>query len=65
MTYAGFGVILATMAAYARNRAEERTDNLGKQNTELLYAIGHILQKGAEECLRQAKEEPDAAEIVE
>lgn len=57
MNIASFGSVLAAMSGYMRDRAESRGDFLGKQNTELLYALSHTFAIGAQECLKTAEEE--------
>ena len=52
-----FGLILSAMATYAKERAAIRNQSLGKENTELLFAIGHTLAIGAERALELTKEE--------
>jgi hypothetical protein len=59
MHIANLGRVLTAMAEYSRKRADERRDHLGSRNTELLWAISHILIIGASKCLEIVEEEQD------
>jgi hypothetical protein len=59
MHVATLGRVLMVMAEYARERADLRRDYLGPENTELLWALSHMLVKGASKCIEIAEEKDD------
>lgn len=61
---ANLGRVLIAMADYAGRRADLRRDYLGKENTELLWAIRHMLGTGAAKCLQIAREDAADRELV-
>lgn len=62
MGIAKFGRVLIAMAEYTFERAELRREYLGTANTELLFAISHMLKTGAEKCIEIAEEDQNEVE---
>jgi hypothetical protein len=65
MTLAHLGRVLIAMAEYSRNRADLRRDYLGPENTELLWAISHMLVIGASKCIEIAEEQEEGSDTLQ